>query len=404
MHMQPDSDIKLLFPTSVDWERWTQNRPFVPFLDEVVEFLNALSGSLLKDKESRSYPDVITFAFFCRRANLLLQKDKYYSNTIRLGRGIIFHIAPSNVPINFGYSLVAGLLSGNSNIVRLSSKDFPQVDLIVKHLYKLTAEGTHKEVIDRIALVKYDHTGDGTHFFSSFCNVRVIWGGDETIAQIRKSLIPARAFDVTFADRYSMAVIHASQLLKVAEPELIKLAEGFYNDTYLFDQNACSAPHLVCWLGDSENILVAQNLFWSSVQQIVKKKYEFQPVLAVDKLTAFYRQSINLSIEKISTKDNLLVRVNVKDIPLEIDLYRCAGGYFSEYKLSSLDEIAPIVTSKYQTMAYYGFEKIDLENFVLSNRLCGIDRIVPLGETTNFALTWDGYNLIDVLSRECSII
>jgi len=50
-------------------------------------------------------------------------------------------------------------------------------------------------------------------------------------------------------------------------------------------------------------------------------------------------------------------------------------------------------------MASYGVAKTILTDFVLNNHLIGIDRIVPLGETTSFSLTWDGYDLISVLSR-----
>ena len=75
------------------------------------------------------------------------------------------------------------------------------------------------------------------------------------------------------------------------------------------------------------------------------------------------------------------------------------GGYFSEYDMGSLDDIAPIVNLKYQTLAYYGFEKSELQDFVFRNRLTGLDRIVPIGETTSFALKWDGYDLINTFSR-----
>lgn len=190
--MQPSSNYQLLYPTIIAWEEYQKYTPLSPFADEVVEYLNALSASLLKDRESRVYPDVITFAFFCRKANLLAQKEKYTSAEIlRLGRGIIFHIAPSNVPINFGYSLVAGMLAGNYNIVRVSSKQFPQVDFIIKHMHKLNEAGEHANVAKSIVLVRYDKTSDATAFFSSFAAVRVIWGGDATIATIRKNGKPS---------------------------------------------------------------------------------------------------------------------------------------------------------------------------------------------------------------------
>lgn len=407
-HMQQNSEninIHLLFPKSINWKQWQQYTPDELFSDAVIEYLNALSVSLLKNRQSRLYPDVITFAFFCRKSNLVAQKAEYLQDKhLRLGRGILFHVAPSNVPINFGYSLIAGLLSGNYNVVRVSSKEYPQVDLIVEQLLTLSEQDAYKNVSDRIALVKYDRDSNATAFFSSFCDVRVIWGGDATIAQIRKSTIPPRSFDLTFADRYSIAVIQADEMVKADSTILKMLAEDFYNDTYLFDQNACSAPHLIVWLGEKRHICQSQERFWNTVQEVVARKYEFRSVLAVDKLTTFYCQAVNMPIEKKRTKDNRLVRVNLKRLDVHIDDYRCAGGYFSEYVAENLNEIVPIIKNKYQTMAYYGFVKEDLERFVMDNHLIGIDRIVPFGKTTGFALIWDGYNLIDMLSRKCSII
>ena len=247
-NMSKFTQIEWLFPKQIVWEEWLQQRADIPFSQKVIEYLNALSASLLKDPQSRLYPDVVTFAFFCRKANLLKLSEEYKNNELRLGRGMIFHIAPSNVPINFGYSLVAGLLAGNNNIVRVSSKQFPQVDLIIRHLHELMEGGQHDEVARRIALVRYDRTSDASAFFSYICNVRVIWGGDATIQTIRQNAIPARSFDVCFADRYSIAAIHPDAIMVANDAEMKKLAEAFYNDTYLFDQNACSAPHTIFWL------------------------------------------------------------------------------------------------------------------------------------------------------------
>jgi hypothetical protein len=104
------------------------------------------------------------------------------------------------------------------------------------------------------------------------------------------------------------------------------------------------------------------------------------------------------------TKDNILRRVEIDALPHDIDSFRCAGGYFTEYTAQLLDEIAPIVNEKYQTLAYYGFTQQELADFVRRNRLSGIDRIVPFGKTTAFSLTWDGMNLIERMSRIISVI
>ena len=218
----------MLYPAQVEWDKFAEQKPDVPFADNVIEFLNALSGALLKDRESRMYPDAITFAFFCRKANLLKLKEEYVSDgVLRMGRGLLFHIAPSNVPINFGYSLVSGLLAGNTNVVRVSSKQFAQVDLIIKHLHALLASGEYDEVANRIALVRYDRTSDANEMFSAMCNVRVIWGGDVTIATLRQNAIPPRAFDVCLADRYAIAASEPVDIMEANDAEMKKLAEAF---------------------------------------------------------------------------------------------------------------------------------------------------------------------------------
>jgi hypothetical protein len=304
------------------------------------------------------------------------------------------------VPINFAFSLVAGLLAGNGNVVRVSSIEFPQVDLIVNYLKSFSETNRWPSVLQRIALVQYDRGDQATSFFSSFCQVRIIWGGDATINQIRKSQIPARSFDVTFADRYSIAAFNANEM---SDERLSSLASSFYNDTYLFDQNACSAPHLVVWLGSAKNIETVRPIFWKALHDIVKEKYNFQPVMSVDKLAAFYRQAVSMPMKRVETEDNLLVRVRLDNLSESIEDYKCTGGYFSEYIADNLDEVAKIVNNKYQTLAYYGFKQEDLEEFVSRNQLLGIDRIVPIGATTDFSFVWDGYDLIRTLSRVIAI-
>ena len=389
--------------SNIEWLHGTmetlEERPVVPFADEVIEELDALSKALMKDPVSRQYPDVVTFGFFIRKANLQKLKESSKLSTLnsqlRLGWGTVFHIAPSNVPVNFAYSVVAGLLAGNTNVVRVSQKQFPQVDIIVKHM---RATNMH-----RVAVVRYPHESNANEVFSALCNVRVIWGGDATIETIRKNAIPSRAFDICFADRYSIAAIRPKAILKASDEEMKRLAEHFYNDTYLFDQNACSAPHLVCW-EKSDNLAPAKKRFWDAVYDYAKAHYQFQDVMAVDKLTALYKQAVAMPTHDEETKDNVLRRVEIESLPCDIDSFRCAGGYFTECEIESLDDIAPIVSAKYQTLAYYGFEREELESFVQRNRLTGIDRIVPFGETTAFSLTWDGRDLIQSMSRVVSIL
>ena len=116
-----------------DFDKIHEVKPLNIFAGNVCNFLNSLSQRLLKSHPASQFSDAITFAFWCRKASINKMSLPYMNENInsqRIGRGIAFHISPSNVPVNFAYSCVAGLLAGNINIVRLPSKHFEQVDII----------------------------------------------------------------------------------------------------------------------------------------------------------------------------------------------------------------------------------------------------------------------------------
>ena len=396
------NNIELLFPKDFNIGDFIQIPVERPFSVKAVSWLNALAIMLKKDKRIIDYPDVATFSFFCRASNLIKLKRMYYpGDVLRLGRGTVFHIPPSNMPTSFAYSLVSGILSGNRNIIKVSSKKSEQADMILRAIWVLSKERKFQDYSSRMAFLRCDLQSSATAYFSSICDVRIIWGGDSTINEIRKNSLRPRAFDVTFASRYSLCIINADKYIHEKSDRIVK---GFYNDTYLFDQNACTSPHLIIWLGTNENVVVAKRVFWSKLYELVKAGYHLQPYNAVDKLTTFYHQAIHLDgIKKVDTPDNLIWRIELRDLPKDIDKFQCTGGYFSEYKASSLSELSTIITDKYQTLSWYGLKKEDLVNFVARLKPSGIDRIVPIGRTTDFSLTWDGFNLIETLSREVNV-
>ena len=397
-------DIEFLFPKEPSMDNLVQIPGEEPFSGNAIAYLDALAHILNKDPRTKNYPDVATFAFFCRKGNLLQLKKKCLSeNSFRLGRGLVFHITPSNMPVTFAYSLVFGIISGNVNIVKVSSKKYAQADIICNAIYELSKERKYQLFSARHALISYHAENSATAYFSSICDVRIIWGGNARIDEIRKNKLPPRSFDVTFADRYSLCVINADKFNDEKSPE--RVVSGFYNDTYLFDQNACSSPHLIVWLGTDENVEAAKRKFWNKVYNLVKSRYILQPHSAVDKLTTFYYQAVQSEgIKKADMPDNLIWRIELIELRKDIDTYRCNGGYFSEYKASSLRELSNVFSNKFQTLSYYGIEKEELIQFITQLKPIGIDRIVPIGKTTDFSLTHDGFNLIDTLSREITLL
>lgn len=369
--------------------------PREPFHDEVLDFLNELSKTLMKNPKSRLYSDVVTFAFWIRKTSLLLLKNKHsrQDGNIRLGRGTAFHIAPSNVPVNFAYSLVAGLLMGNSNIVRIPSREFPQIGIIIDGIHETLKR--YERISPYIVLVRYGKNKDVNDLLSAIADIRIVWGGDETIAELRKSELPPRSTEITFADRYSIAVINSE--IYLASDNKKKIAEDFYNDTYFSDQNACTSPGIVVWTGKEKN--KAKKQFWDELHCLVKQKYTFQDIQGVNKLTSSYLAAVaELGVKMEQHHDNLIIRAVVQKITERLMDLKDNSGFFFEYDCDDLLDLKPLCDDKRcQTLGLLG----DKEKLIplLTSGIRGVDRVVPIGKTMDFELIWDGYDLYSQLTR-----
>lgn len=364
------------------------------FSDETCSFLADLSSSLLKKTNAALFPDIISFAYFCRKGNISRIKAKY-ENELRFGRGLAFHIAPSNVPINFAFSLLFGMLSGNANVIRISSKNFPQTEIVCTEIKKII-EG-YPTLVKRNAVVSYPADDGINESFSEVSDVRIIWGGDSTIETFKKYRSAPRCVDIAFSDRYSFGVINGNAVLNADDKELGTLAGAFYNDTYLMDQNACSSPHLIFWLNGSE---AAKVRFWNRVSKVAEAKYALQAEPAVNKYMQLCRDLIDSGNQpKISRHGNILYHLEIDKLPDDITSLRGSCGYFYEHDISSLDEISPYITNRFQTMCHFGIDEQALTSWVVSADMQGIDRIVPFGKSLDIMEIWDGYDIIRFCSR-----
>ena len=395
------SDIEVL--TNNDLGKLNSEHPTLyPFSEEVVAFATGLANKLIKIRAEDRTTDLNALALWLGAVSQM-ELDGYQStNNLRVARGTIFHISPGNVPLNFVYSLFAGLLTGNRNIVRLPSIEYREVNIVVNLIKELLESNLFGEMSEYIYLVKYPRNQELNQYFTNFADVRIIWGGDNTIGEIRKAQLPSRSTEITFADRYSFAAINASEYLE--HGDVSRVSKAFYNDVYLFDQNACTAPHLLVWVGTESDVERAKSIFWESLQSNVNLKYKMEDISAVNKLVDAFNFAIYSEVKAyLIAETNTIVRIELESLPQGIEQYRGNCGLFYEHTTDSLFNLYKIINRKYQTMAYYGFTPEHLTTFAGSKSLHGVDRIVPLGKTLDFNLFWDGYDLFSALTRNISI-
>ena len=370
--------------------------PVLPvFSESIISFLNDLSGMLRKHPEAKNYQDILSYSFWIRKSSLLKEAENHIHLECRVGRGVAFHIAPSNVPVNFAVSMTSAMLAGNACIIRVSNKWFRQVDIICDAMNQLLSQN-YPDLAKYFCIVRYEHDEEITQHLSDMCDIRIIWGGNQTIQLIRRAALPPRAIEMAFADRYSIVVIDADVYLT---QNLEKVARDFYTDTYYSDQNACSSPRLVVWLGDQKE--KAREHFWKQLEEMAENEYSLRGIQAVDKLDAFCRISAeqdNIGIQG-QWKNNYLYRVKVQKPDAVMMNYKEAGGYFFEYDAETLDEIVPILGKTCQTVAVLGVDINDVRQLVQKSGVRGVDRIVPMGKTMELSFRWDGFDMIETMSR-----
>ena len=374
--------------------------PYKIFDKKIVNFLNEISSRILKSKKYSQYTDLATFAFWCRKKNVEALSAMYSDSNLIIGRGCVLHICPSNVPMNFAYSLAFGLISGNNNIVKLPSRNFFQVKYLLEVINYILKKKNFASLKRRFKFIKYGHEEDISRSLSKIVNARLIWGGDETIKLFKKFETKPRCIDLCFSNRVSGSIINVDSLKKLNSKELSNLVFKFYNDCYLMDQQGCSSPQVIFWLGKKNTKLIQK--FWQILSNIVEKNYEFDLSLANKKIQLTSELVLKeKKIVNLQFKNLKVVRYQKKNLN-NIDKLGNSYGTFLEIKLTNVSQIKKFIDERFQTLTYFGLEKKKLTNFITRNNLIGIDRIVPFGRAFDMSHIWDGFDIISSLSRKIS--
>ena len=376
-----------------------ENKTLNPFDDIICDFFDSLSQDILKKKKIFNDSDILTLGFWLRKKNILKLKDSFYDEELKRPQGIVFHITPNNVPINFAYSLFFGLITGNTNIVKVPSKKYLQVEYLcqsINNLLKIKKFNILKKMIN---IIRYENDDKITEEISKKSNARIIWGGDQTVKKIKNISTPVKCVDIAFPDRYSFSVVNLESLKNLNNFDFLNFVKKFYTDNYTFDQNACNSSHLVFWIGKKKDKELIKK-FWIELNSYVNKKIDYPDTVSTDKYNKICNDLVYFSnIKKLKIYSKSLHVVTLNKLIPKNELQRGQWGYFYQYLSNDLSILPKIITEKYQTLSYFGLDRAFFKQFIQKNEIRGIDRIVPIGRSMEMSYLWDGYNLLRALTR-----
>jgi hypothetical protein len=373
--------------------------------ERMLDFLDAVGQRLRTPAVARRHPELGPLGVYLRRGHLgseLARLDAAH-RTLRFPLGLVFHVAPGNADTVFVYSWALAALAGNRNVVRVSDRGGDATQGVLNVLAE-ALEQADPAIAAVIAatqrIVSYDHRDDAaTAELSAACDLRVLWGGDQAIREIRRSPLRPSARDLTFPNRSSFAAISATAFIAAGAPERKRAVEAFHSDAYLFGQAACASPGTIFWIGEAMAAAAAQASFIELLTQTVEARGpNADAAMAIQKHVATYGLAAEGIANEVRFIGNEIALVQLA-APVRLPRRWLGTGTFPHLRLDSLDELAPLLQRQDQTLTYFGFTADEMVSFAQRLDGRGIDRIVPLGRALEFSTVWDGYDLLREFTR-----
>ncbi|MCF2533494.1 acyl-CoA reductase [Yinghuangia soli] len=365
----------------------------------MVDFLTAFGRTLLDPALIRRHPELAPLGFFLRRAELdaqlarLAEPGTGSTRVLRFPRGLVFHIPPANVDTIFVYAWALAALTGNRNVVRISPRSGPAAELILERL-ATALQDAHPAVAATQRMITYDRDDRITEALSAACDLRVVWGGDHSVASVRRAPLGPAARDLTFPDRASFAVVGADGWLAADPAARDQAVVGLYNDSYWFDQAACASPRALYWVGDPTTAAEARTDLFERLAALLAARGELpDPAMAVHKRVAAYGEAAAGRAAALGfAADEALAVLDLAD-PLAAPRTWLGAGTFPTATVARLADLVPMLGRRDQTLSHFGIPEDELADFAAALAGRGIDRIVPFGAALSFAPLWDGYDL-----------
>lgn len=365
-------------------------------------FLGTLSDRILSDPACRRQPDVYAFGFWCRPGHVreLLRAG----DGSRQGKGTILHIAPSNMPVMFGYSWAAALLAGNGSIVRIPSKTHPETELLCRKIQEVSELPEFREFYQSNALIRFERNDRILEGLTDLCQGRMLWGSTavtEHLSRIRGTG-SGHPTDLLFPGKYSISLLDAERMSSLSREALEQYAIRFCGDTYPADQNACSSPKLLLWktgnlsAGETDRL---RRTWWELVC-----RYAADYPMDAGKMMEKYRELClaylrETGLKPVKRRSGQVWTVEVRELPKRISCLEGNLGLFFEARIQRTEELLPFLTGEIQTVTVAEIDGETLWKQIRAAGCAGVDRVVPMGEALQFSLYWDRKDLLRLLSE-----
>ena len=227
-----------------------RQRTASPFSPERQDLVARVGESLLRGGVGAEGA-VRHFGFWIRRGAIRKLAASFHARlppqTRARARGLVFHLPPQNVETVFLYSWALSYLVGNANVTRLPQ----QLSQTMRDVCNLFLDELQTVGDDTQVFIHYPSTSELSALISKCSDARVVWGGDAKVAVFAPLPLRNGGKSIWFGDRSSFSVLKGAALQELDDEGRSALAHRLFNDIFVFDQMACSSPHVLYVVGDA---------------------------------------------------------------------------------------------------------------------------------------------------------
>ena len=306
-------------------------------------------------------------------------------------QGTALHWLAGNVPVISLISLFQGLLTKNKNIIKVS-KTFKNLFSIIfndlENNFKINKKynKTFKKILDSVFIVYVDYDEiKEMEYLSINSDVRVIWGGSESVKKISNLKKKINCKDIIFGPKVSLAYISKKKIK--TEKDLKHFSDSFVNDVFNFDQLGCNSPHnLIVESGTKYNLnKISKEIARSFNNRKINS--ETDPVNKYNILVKNFTHSIQNKNSFISPKNyewNIFLNEKIK---IQEPVY---GRSIFLSPVKSLNHLCKELPENTQSIGLY-VESSEKPTVVSKLSEKGVDRFPDIGTMSIYSNPWDGY-------------
>jgi hypothetical protein len=385
-------------------------------LDLIIETLSQLGRKILKNKEINEAPGITYLSLWLKRKNLeeicrrnysdpgyadgFIPVNSHLSMAAR-PRGIICHWIAANVPTLAIFSLVQALLSKNGSIVKVPEGNRDLVLSVLKDLAALDFDYRGKRysgdiLVKSISVVTFEGRDRKTsEQFSLVADGKIIYGSSEAVRSV--IALPQRDHCevIVFGPKYSFGVFDRES---VEGPGFRELLDKTVRDIAVFNQMACSSPHVLFFEKSRYSLHEIGTMMQESFDSLppLLRHQETPPSILADTINIRAKFLLSENKQIIIPEDMGWTILMDNELQLEDPVQ---GKCIFIKETARVEDCLPLVTRKIQAMIVSISDPDRSRVFAEEATYLGVDRIVSPGRIHEYNQPWDGILSLNRLVR-----